>query len=141
MKREIKFRGKYKRTGEWIFGLLFKGVGCSLGVDKIAYYVGDCFDFYEEVIPETVGQYTGIRHKETEEELYEGDIIQVILKGEIILTKPIIEDYGAWGVDVDFDGIVCPLHDYITSKEGYILKCIGNIHDNPELLTPIINNQ
>ena len=56
--RKILFRGKTK-SGEWVYGGLFK-------TDEEYYILKDADDFYdlwdlaECVIPETVGQYTGL---------------------------------------------------------------------------------
>ena len=64
MNREIKFRGKTK-TGQWVFGYLHK--------DSEGTYILTEEDVYD-VIPETVGQFTGL-HDKNETEVYEGDII------------------------------------------------------------------
>ena len=137
--REILFRGKHTRTGEWVEGLLWKNKYHS---DK---FFISCFpdkDDNEEafiVFPETVGQYTGLTDKNGKK-IFEGDVIHreyTLIHGERKTTREeqigvvvfkkgefranVVKGKGTWfGIGVVWKG------DYI--------EVIGNIHDNPELL-------
>lgn len=75
--REIKFRGRKIDTGEWVYGYL---VVDESGETNIVNNYGTSYS-WDEVDPETVGQYTGLQDcKRTKEypngqEIYEGDIV------------------------------------------------------------------
>lgn len=121
--REIKFRGKRKDTGEWETGsLVIIRSGCS----DASYFIADKMSGYNTpVIPETVGQYTGLRDR-SGREIYEGDIMQG--KYNLVLIK--------WGRTAflpyrNQNGSFSKVTNWASVEKGEI---IGNIYDNPELL-------
>ena len=124
--RTIIFRGKRKSNGEWAYGNFLRGC-----VDDFAYIVefGNkelCIN-YVEVIPETVGQYTGFTDKNGKK-IFEGDIIRKTNKGQH--PKIFIANIHT-NFRVNEEVYYGPCEHFTESCESEI---IGNIHDNPELM-------
>lgn len=129
--REILFRGKRDDTGEWIEGDLRqdKDLGTSyiLGWD---YYEED-WEFQREpfeceVIPESVGQYTGLTDKNGTK-IFEGDVVNILTENnEIGIVK-----YDEGGFEVEADGFVI---DFKQNIDGTDVEVIGNIYDDPKPL-------
>ena len=124
--REILFRCRTVKE-QWAYGLLAH-IGNAWYISNKA-GVATAY----EVIPSTVGQYTGLKDKNGTK-IFEGDIVRVsrgkdIETGEIQYNK-----YGVWVIV--YDKFYCNTFPYIfTSSDSNVwIKVIGNIHDNPELL-------
>lgn len=138
--REILFRGKRTDTGEWIEGYFEKYNGCSyinLQTERLnsgGYPIRE----FVEVIPETVGQFTGLTDKNGKR-IFEGDIgffkqtdgakrngKRIICTGKVVYWNKTasyaVESKDEAGVKY-FDYF--PINDF---------EIIGNVHDNPELL-------
>ena len=120
--REVIFRGKRTDNGEWIEGSLLGIDWC----DKPSTYSiapNTPVSVFYSVIPETVGQYTGLTDKNGKR-IFEGDIVDYISSDVIGNPKTgriIVEDM------TDYDTMI-----YLNHSEE--LQIIGNIHDNPEIL-------
>lgn len=122
--REILFRGKRANNGEWVEGsLICYADGCTFICVQ-----GENMDFLAKfaVIPETVGQYTGLTDK-TGKKIFEGDIVKAY--------NTLGEDDGI-GV-VHWSDLFVAWHmadcKCMYSSEIASYEVIGNIHDNPEL--------
>lgn len=129
--RDILFKGKRKDNGEWVEGFYFKR-------DEHNHYIGDGqvpAQFFYEVIPETVGQFTGLTDKNGKA-IFEGDIVKwaEVWEHEI---NGIIESEGIDQVVYKGNEFELKNKDpllWLYGEEGLTLEVIGNIHDNPELL-------
>ena len=132
--REILFRGKRVDTGEWVEGYLY----ClSEKHNPFIMAKNKCGESHE-VIPHTVGQYTGLTDK-SGNKIFEGDIVDVLY--DIKYTGVAAKRIGLFKV-VFYKG--CFMKDKITKindEKGLfhfipsdVCTVIGNIHDNPELL-------
>lgn len=132
--REILFRGKTK-DGRWVCGDLWnrpyaQNTICIVSFTKDTGIPGEL-----EVIPETVGQDTGLKDKNGKK-IFEGDIVTAWSQGYqatgevkqridgLWLMYPAYQHGKLWGL--------CPNPKGVTTVEN-----IGNIHDNPEMMEEI----
>ena len=142
MAREIKFRGKNSKTKQWVYGdLLHVGNGfiittnSELGEPLPDGDIGLAYSLDEiaVVIPETVGQFTGLLDK-SGKEIYEGDIIfskkcdcrAILHKVEYNVDNAMFVAKPIQGWDFDF----CQIRKDWIDKYGK--EVIGNVFDNPE---------
>ena len=141
MNREIKFRGKRIKNGEWVYGdLLQKNSGRKVIMTNLHTWGDNPDDVepygeYITVDPNTVGQFTGLKDKNGKE-IYEGDIVKTPLLDPIF--GDILAD--AWCNALIRFNQGSFVVSYYNSHNIYLqdlcdkIELLGNIHDNPELL-------
>lgn len=130
--RKILFRGKRSDTGEWVEGLPFYDFEMTISGIEAGITSKDLHD----IIPETLGQYTGLKDKNGKR-IFEGDIVRYTerqLDGE---DAPVVCPVGFE------EGGFCVHHYFLNNWlrnaiNGNIqledIEAIGNIHDNQELM-------
>ncbi len=126
--REILFRGKSKDNDVWVEGYYCGKVNKTIfSPAEDSAQIVDKDLYWHEVIPETVGQYTGLKDRKGTD-IFEGDIVNIIRaeengKVEWRENDAAFEVVGDW-LEASF----------LENLYGHDVEVIGNIHDNPELL-------
>ena len=134
--REILFRGKRVDNGEWVEGSLIhqtKFYGDPVDHYHILYDGEFHIDYYgsAEVIPETVGQFTGLLDKNGKK-IFEGDVLAVGYTG---MVRSVVFNDNA---EFEFDD-----RDTVLNVDGLCLCCdhadceiVSNIHDGKTYMVP-----
>ena len=142
--RTIKFRGKRIDGKGFAYGDFLTGCGYKKEryfiLPLLDYYPNDCcsLDGYE-IIPDTVGQFTGLTDKNGKE-IYEGDILMYDGNGYKGHSLLVIFKHGTFGYIYcdcfhSFAGNSNLTFNPLNTDVRFVI--IGNIHDNPELLKTI----
>ena len=143
MIREIKFRGKRVDNEKWVYGYYSTFSTTLTGV--IAHcIIPDGFRPYD-VVPETVGQLTGL-FDDTGTQIFEDDIVETqnsqetktSYKSRVCVTpNGVLVDHHPAHIKMGEVGNrkLSGYCDYgHGGKHNVSCKIIGNIHDNPELI-------
>jgi uncharacterized phage protein (TIGR01671 family) len=149
--KEIKFRGKVVNhdpmtnpENGWVEGYYLQ----DLDNGVVKHYIFNCPCCWE-VIPESVGQFTGLHDKDGKE-IYEGDVVRNKEIGgyglEYLGVVRYYEEDCRFGIDTTAinkftkrvlfsvgESIANDGHYTITYTNEY--EVLGNIHDNPNFLT------
>ena len=134
--REILFRGKRVDNGEWVFGSYAfeprrKGAFGQIisDLDHERHYIVSKKNYeYWEIIPETVGQFTGM-YDRNGKKIFEGDIVSSnkrktwIGRGKVWFDKSVF-----WCGEREWAKLL-----RVVCLEDEQAEVIGNIYDNPEL--------
>ena len=153
---EIIFRGKRVDNGEWVYGYLSKSRGINRQLEL-------CIDYEEKgimcssiVIPETIGQYTGLKDKNGKR-IFEGDVIRYADIDEYNCYIESLEfpeaydgqdfsnmfaiDEVVYGINIGYPAFDLNRHNFevnglseLNESGQYFYEVIGNIHDSPELI-------
>ena len=145
--REILFRGKCVETGAWYEGQyihLHKTTYCFAGseqhdaeneVHQIVFEQMTDWNLPNrhlrvDVLPETVGQYTGLTDKNSKK-IFEGDIVKHHVQGDILVNLGVVnwdEENARWAYKLN------TMNPCFALYNPNAFEVIGNIHDNPELI-------
>ena len=121
--RLVKFRGMTER-GDWVKGLLAVSNGRITQIPQ-GYYIsnGAGMPYAYRVVITTVGQYTGV-DDENGVEIYEGDIVELNLKGEVFRGTV---EYLKGSYQVLVDDKYSTLLSWVTG-----LRVVGHIYEDTE---------
>jgi uncharacterized phage protein (TIGR01671 family) len=129
MNREIEFRGLRKDGKGWVYGDLLRPHDGNSST-----YIMQRNGIEVEVLPETVGQFTGLKDK-NDKKIFDGDIVEQVV-GEYSMSIEWDNEIASWGMcfrlpecdpEMSKDFYVT---DYIVSETGeFTLSVIGNIDE------------
>lgn len=137
--REILFRGKQEEyPGEWIEGMFTIGKFAGKEYHAIERRERRIITYdYEwtmqpyKVIPDTIGQYTGVTDRNGKR-IFEGDIVVVYARGYhtvcTVSWAETVAHFQLWQINT------VPGTPTALNLGNYDCEVIGNIIDNPELL-------
>jgi len=142
--RKIKFRGKRIDNGEWVYGYYYHDQRFKNGYScQDVYIIRDKLDQDFEVDPATVGQFTGLKDKNSKK-IYKDDVCKYWMDS-VWKHGYVFWNQGGFALKVFRMGVktvdvVFKFQTFIpVPDDGEIMtdqfEVIGNIHDNPDLIS------
>lgn len=125
--RTIKFRGKCVNGGECVESMTISHGTIKRKAYEMFFEIAP--DKWVGVIPETVGQFTGVLDKNGKE-IYEGDILFIGEDEETKIYNEVGMKDGCFGYIRENNGELLPFCNCNVTEE-----IAGNIYDNPELIS------
>ena len=144
--KEVLFRGKCAFNGEWIEGYYYANpVLCF--ILPIGYEISADLDAIK-ILPETRGQFTGLTDK-SGKKVFEGDVISYtehpgyLLKSfyAVVSYKDYVASFVYLKLGLDENGCKQSMIHFFNEADEFeedilpYLEVIGNVYDNPELLS------
>lgn len=146
--RKNEYRGKRTDGKGWVYGDLINHSEKEKIILEQNNGQWDILESGYKVIPETVGQLTGLEDKNGKK-IYDGDVIEDY-RGKLVVcyvqytamfcgvdcSKPSIDDSRGQGrtpYEIFLDNESCVEFDFVVGITGKPVV-IGNIHDNPDLI-------
>jgi uncharacterized phage protein (TIGR01671 family) len=129
--REILFKGKRKDNSEWVYGYLYQYQAKLLISNEVVEHpsfsdpAGNWIYKEDEIVPETVGQFTGLLDKQGKK-IFEGDIIK---SGDDVMVVSWNNKFASFCLDKDGWAFS---HWFGESCNPQNVEVIGNIHDTPK---------
>lgn len=127
MYREVKFRGISKRTGNWLYGYLTIDKN-SARMEGFPHFISKSSGHLaEEVIPKSVGQFSGLEDSKGYP-IYEGDKFIDVDNNEHI----VIFGNGMFGSKIMYELSDYKTKELIESLHNFVIDgctIVGNIHN------------
>ncbi|MEM0138515.1 MAG: YopX family protein [Thermoplasmatales archaeon] len=133
--RQIKFRGKRISDGVWVVGFIVIQQDGTAWIGQAVR--GRSAKGWQQVDPETVGQFTGYMDTENNP-IYEGDYLLVTDEYGDHYVTCVFKESGAYvvevkGMDYDQTAIGWAIDQWNNEGMGSNWRIVGNVHDGASL--------
>ena len=141
--REIEFKAKRVDDGVWVYGYYCELAGRKYIIPDYSQfrdiYDADLENSFTEIIPETIGQFTGLKDKNGVK-IFEGDIFQYrkhdgyFLDDFAWVVKYKNGSFGFTAIGETSTGYLIPFSKFDELQEDFLnhIEIIGNIHDKAQ---------